>query len=70
MKYDEKNRRYEVGMGLYFSLTNKHIYYLEEWVSRSNIPDLELRKLDAKNEADAIIEVTGIIQRGLNFLKE
>lgn len=70
MKYDIKNKRYQIGLGLWFSFTNNHIDYKGQWICRSNIDRLNFRPLEAITEPKMILEITGIIQTSLNFVME
>ena len=70
MKYNISNKRYEIGLGLYFLVTNKHISNPGIFICKSNINLLDNKQLQAETEAEAVIEVTGIIQSELNFVKE
>lgn len=61
MEYNQIHDRYELGLGLYFSLTNKHVEHKGKIFCNSNIPVISYKALKAQDFEGAILEVLNII---------
>lgn len=61
MKYNKIHDRYDIGLGLVFQFKFNHVEFGNTIVVVSNIPEINLKVLKARNTYDAIDEVQNIL---------
>lgn len=69
MNYDKIHNEYRLGLGLYFKLSFGHNSHPNGMICFSNIPGLNLRKLNAVDESAAVNEVREILECELGIVQ-
>ncbi len=62
MQYNTIHNRWDLGLGLHFSLEWDHPEHLGKWLCKSNIPLISFKALKALTKDDAVKEVQELLK--------
>lgn len=62
MEYNTIHNRWDLGLGLFFSLEWDHPEHLNKWLCKSNIPLINFTVLKSLEKDDAVKEVQQLLK--------